>query len=84
MEKLDEKGFIFLDGRGRPYLCALWGENPWLFYWHPDNHWVSLRQVSQSEIWSMPHNLTADEQDVYHRLHDKYHKSFQPTQEQRG
>jgi hypothetical protein len=65
MEKLDEKGFIFLDDSSRPFKCCMWGGKPWLFYWHPDNIWVSLRQLSQTEIWSLPHNLTQEQQDLY-------------------
>ena len=84
MKDFDENGFVFLDGRCRPYRCAMWGEHPWLFYWHPDNHWVSLRQVDQSEIFNMPNNLTQEEQDIYNRLHDEYNTALQPTQKACG
>lgn len=68
-EQLDEKGFVFLDSKGDPYYCRMWGESPWLFYWHPDNHWVSLREVTQMEIWHMPVPLSSDEADLYHNKH---------------
>ena len=52
MDKLDEKGFVFLDGANRPYRCAMWGDQPWLMYWNDSQKcWVSLRPVTQSEIW---------------------------------
>ena len=75
MIALDEKGIVFLDGTGRPYCIAMWNDSPWLFYWHPDNHWVSLRPATQSEIWSIPHNLNADEQALYWQMHEKYNQS---------
>jgi hypothetical protein len=68
LEKLDEKGFVFLDDNKRLYRCAMWGGQPWLFYWHDHQKtWVSLRQVSQMETWSFPHNLTQEQQDLYLR-----------------
>lgn len=72
--ELDEKGFVFLDKVNRPYLCRLWNNKPWIFYWHPDNHWVSLREVTQSEIFSFPRNLTDEQQAGYHKAHKKYHE----------
>lgn len=66
MNKLDEKGFVFLDEASRPYRCAMWGGQPWLMYWNDGQKcWVSLRPVTQSEIWSFPHNLTQEQQDLY-------------------
>ena len=52
LQILDERGFVFLDTYNRPYRCAKWGNQAWLFYWHPDNKWVSLRPVTQMEIWN--------------------------------
>lgn len=73
IEILDEKGFVFLSNNGNPYLCRMWGGIPWLFYWHNiENHWVSLRPVSQMEIFSLPHNLTMEQQEEYHQLHEKF------------
>jgi len=71
-KRLSEKGFVFLDGAGRPFLFRMWNGAPWLFYWHPDNHWVSLRRVSQTDIWRFPQNLSEKEQVIYHRLHEKW------------
>ena len=79
MEILDDKGFVFLDDRGCPYRCCMWGDQPWLFYWHPEKHWVSLRPVTQGEIWQMPRNLSQEEQDVYNDLHDEYNNQFETT-----
>lgn len=64
MDTLDEKGFIFLDNLNRPYKCCLIENQPWLLYWHPDNKWVTLRPVTQTEIWRFPKNLTK-EQHMY-------------------
>ncbi len=69
---LNEKGFVFIGGDGRPYMCAMWGDNPWLFYWHAENHWVTMKQVTQTEIWRMPKNLTDAEQDVYRKKHEEW------------
>jgi hypothetical protein len=74
LEPLDEKGFVFLDGQRRPYLVRMWGDKPWLFYWHPDNHWVSYRQITQVEIWQFPRNLSQEKQDVYHKINQEWMK----------
>ena len=71
VKTLDEKGFVFLDSGNRPYMCALWNGEPWLFYWHKENKWVSLRKVSQTEIWGFFHNLSEAEQQIYHDTHVK-------------
>jgi hypothetical protein len=65
MEELDEKGFVFLDDARRPFKCAMWGGDPWLFYWHADKKWVSLRKVTQAEVWGFPDNLSQEHQDLY-------------------
>jgi hypothetical protein len=70
--QLDEKGFVFLDGRHRPFLCRMIEGQAWLCFWHPDNHWVTLRQVTQQDVWSFPKNLNEQEQAVYFELHEKY------------
>ena len=70
--KLDEKGVVFLDGAGRPYLCRMWEGEPWLFYWHPEGHWTTLRKVSQAEVFSLPNNLSPADQEVYHDQHKKW------------
>lgn len=66
--KLDEKGFVFLDGHNRPYLARMYHSVPWLFYWHVENHWVTLRRLTQADLWTLPHNLIQKQQDIYHRL----------------
>ena len=78
MEPLDEKGFVFLDAHSRPYQCRMWGERAWLFYWHADNHWVSLRPVTQMEIWQFPRNLSQKHQDIYHKMHNEWAAQFAP------
>ena len=76
MQPLDEKGFVFLDRASTPYLCRIWNEEPWLFYWHADNHWVSLQRVGQTDIWSFPHNLTEQEQQHYQDQHQKWENEY--------
>jgi len=69
MEKLDEKGFVFIDGNGLPFHVRMWGGTPWLFYWHPDNKWVSLCEINQNEIWIFNENAISKKQaEVYHKL----------------
>lgn len=68
LELLDEKGFVFLDAANRPYLCRMFGGEPWLFYWHPNKIFVSLRKINQSEIWRLPQNLTENQQETYLKL----------------
>ena len=47
--------FVFIDDAGRPYRVKLWGngvneeDRLWLFYWHPDKTWVSLRPIEKTE-----------------------------------
>ena len=63
---LDEKGFVFLDANSRPFLCRMWGGEPWLFYWNDTQKcFVSLRKVTPMEVWDFPDNLTQEEQDLY-------------------
>ena len=71
-ETLDEEGFIFLHDGGVPYLCRMWGESPWLFYWHPEKHWVSLKELTQADIFRLPHNLSEKEQALYRKLHAEW------------
>lgn len=44
---MHKNGFVFLDHLSRPYYVAPWGRDDdwWLFYWHPDKKWVSLRKI---------------------------------------
>jgi hypothetical protein len=71
---IDEKGFVFLDSNNNPYLIRIWeNSGPWLFYWHPDKHWVSLRPVNQTDIWRFyPNRLSEERANLYHSWHDEY------------
>ncbi len=76
MEKLDEKGFVFIDDNNKPYWCRMWGDEPWFMYWHEgQKSWVSLRKVSQQEIW-FAHALKIpdDQAQVYHDQHEEFKK----------
>lgn len=78
MNELDEKGFVFLDDASRPYWCRVWCDNPWLFYWHPDYKFVSLRQVTQADIFGFPHNLSEEEQQIYIDKHWESQDEMRP------
>ncbi|KKL22216.1 hypothetical protein LCGC14_2437680 [marine sediment metagenome] len=62
MKRLDEKGFVFLDEASRPYHVRMWEGQPWLFYWHPNKEWVSLRTLSQMDVWIFAATRLPDEQ----------------------
>jgi len=54
--------FVFLDGASRPFRVTMYGGEPWLFYWHADGHWVTLRKVTQHQIWQLQARRLPDEQ----------------------
>jgi hypothetical protein len=59
-------GWVFLDGSGKPFWIRHWEGSIWLFYWHASKKWVSLREAPDADVKSFPHNLTEEEQDLYH------------------
>lgn len=68
LKELDVRGFVFLDNARKPFLCRIWGGEAWLFRWHESaQRWVSLRRVTQTEVWAFPHNLTEEQQDMYRK-----------------
>jgi len=60
-DTLDETGFVFQGVDGKIYLCRLWGNEPWFFYWSVNHIWVSLKRVSQMEIWGAYKRKLSDE-----------------------
>ena len=76
----EECGFVFIefiDGQGKPFHMRPWGtgDDWWLFYWHPDKHWVSLRRVTQVErdtaqLSALSESCAA----VYHELNRKFNR----------
>lgn len=74
LEKLDEKGFVFIDGNSRPYWCRMYGDAPWFMYWHEaQKSWVTYRQVNQAEVWQAHQMAIPDEHaEMYHKLHRKF------------
>lgn len=69
---LTEDGFVFLDAVNKPYWVRMWGGDAWLFYWHADNSWVSLRKINQNEVFQASQaRLPAEKADLYHELHKK-------------
>lgn len=71
MELLDKKGFVFLDMANKPYRIAMWGNEAWLFYWHPDKKWVSLRPITQSEVWNFQKRELPKEQQLLYLKGDE-------------
>lgn len=64
---LDDKGFVFIDDNNRPYWVRMWGESPWLFYWHADKRWVSFRELSGNDVLKFSANKLPNEQaEMYH------------------
>lgn len=59
--------FTFLDELRRPYRVQQWGEQRWLFYWHPHaKNWVSLRPVTEADIAIMrQHALPPERAKLY-------------------
>lgn len=69
---LDEKGFVFIDRNSKPFHVRMWDGVPWLFYWHPDKRWVSLRQINQSDVWEFFTQAIPDDQaEVYHKFNQE-------------
>lgn len=57
---------VFIDADNRPYLTGEWNGDPWLFYWHPDNKWVSLRKQADGPMIFVDY-LTEAQQESYLR-----------------
>ncbi len=70
------KGHVYLEG-GKPFMTYTWGGELWKFYWHPDQHWVSLSRVSEIEALKIPNNQTKGQQQYYHDKHAEYNKQFE-------
>lgn len=68
----DPKGHVFLDLNSNPFLVRKWGGHWWIFKWHTDSHWVSLRKVTDGE--QFPDNLTVHEQQLYHNEQTKWER----------
>lgn len=74
---------IFLDNNSRPFQLTTWGEDnqPWLFRWHKDNHWVSLRPLTKKDARKLPEMLFAalpdDQAKHYDDLHQKWEKQYE-------
>jgi len=62
MNVLDEKGYVFVDDNSEP----------WIFYWHPDKRWVSLRRISGPDVMAFGQNKLSDEHaEIYHELNER-------------
>lgn len=75
----NDRGCVFVDDGGRVYGVRQLGRSLWLCYWHPDKHWVTLRELHPSvdadaamlaevELRTLPDDLAQH----YHDLHDAY------------
>ncbi len=76
IQELNEKGFIFKDANDKIYRCCLWGDSAWLFLLMPDHLWVSVKRLSQMDIWMLPHNLSDEEQQWYYDMADQAQANF--------
>lgn len=68
----DEAIVFFADNR--PHMIATWGtQGLWAFQWHPDQHWVSFRRVTDEEVERV-RRFALNEHDAwdFHRLHAEY------------
>lgn len=76
-QPLDARGFVFVGNDGNAYRCCMWGDQPWLFRWQDRAHrWLSVAQLTQAYVLSLPHNLTQSEQDLYFALEADALKAF--------
>jgi len=78
---LDETGFIFMDSNSRPRLCRIWGQRPWLFYWHVNNHWMSQIPLSNADVLNFPRNMTDEQQQYYRDKHQKWLDRIAPAKD---
>jgi hypothetical protein len=74
LEKLDEKGFVFIDGNNRPYWCRMYyGKPVWMRWNEGTKSWITYREITQSEVWQSELMKIPDEQaNIYHEKHDKF------------
>jgi hypothetical protein len=75
------KDFGFFDEARRPYKVVMTRDGPRLCYWHPENKWVTLRQVSQNDIWSFTDHMTDTELSLYDRDSEKRNSLRPPSTE---
>lgn len=61
--------FVFADENDKPYYCHRWGNDLWLFYWHTEQHWVSLRPINEAEAKQLL--------QTYHDLHSQWESQTQ-------
>lgn len=77
----DEVDFVFLDDAQRPYRVMDWEDKTWIFYWHPDGKWVSLRKATFPEVICLAEKALPQEQaQLYHDEHAK-HSPQLPTEQ---
>lgn len=75
---IDEKGFVFIDGKNKPYWVAKWGDSIWLFYWHTEGHWTSLRPIKKGPELLQMLGLSIEKElaNLYHEKHKGYMNQF--------
>jgi hypothetical protein len=78
MDKLDEKGFVFIDDNSRPFWCCMYFGNPMYMYWHEaQKSWVTLRVINQVDIWRAYEKKIPDDQaEIYHKQHSEFENRF--------
>ncbi len=65
-------GFVFIDNKQQPYLVSRWTDDwPWLFHWHPEGHWTSLRKLTHTEVRTFRHlAIKPNLQEHYSKKHE--------------
>jgi len=74
-KQLDEAGFVFRGTDNKIYLCRMRTDTPWFFYWHPDGAWVSLKAVTQIDVWGAYEQRLSDEEALLYQLKNPGYKS---------
>lgn len=67
-----ERNYVIL-GRDGPYWVRKWEGEYWMFWWHVDGFWVSLRAMILLEVEIRYHQAIPEEKaQLYHRKHHEY------------
>lgn len=67
---------MFLANDGKPYMAeqlhnSFQGDVIWIYTLHPDNKWVTIKQIPPTDGHLVLDNLTAYEQSLYPKFEEK-------------
>lgn len=77
-----QEHFVFLDQQRRPYFVSQPPDESvlWVYYWHDDQHWVSLRPVLNDELLDMRRTrISAAQAEIYHQKHAAHIAALMPS-----